>query len=506
MDADFFVDIHCHPSVKAYARSFAINPGKQSAKTNHPSSIWRTDNPSTFDKIKNYVVSLTNFIQSDATNLLRGRVAVSCLSFYPQEKGFFVNKAGTGLFSDTLTKLASEFGQERIDVVQKNKSYWDDLKMETAFVLQQENTRVNVDGKEVTYVVARSYDEIEMYARNAELGSSVIVFIPTIEGGHIFDQVMDSTVPFNTHPKGVADNKMPMLLQRVKELREGTGGVLRPAFITFAHHFWNGLCGQARSLGNIIKCVIDQNNGLGIGLTEAGKEVLRTLLRDHANADGMPVPIVPIDIKHMSRRSRVEYFAFLDEEFPGKSIPIIASHAGVTGLPGPGFSPTTPAAQEGLFMIDDINLYDDEILRIESTGGVLGIQLDERRIASIQVLRQARGNIRRRDILYSWSKLVWNQVRHVAEVLDAAGQYAWGIQSLGTDFDGIIDPINGYWTSKSIDDLDDYLLKHAYNYLKAVKVPCPLVQQRNSSVSPEEVVERVMTSNALNFFSRFYRG
>jgi hypothetical protein len=145
-------------------------------------------------------------------------------------------------------------------------------------------------------------------------------------------------------------------------------------------------------------------------------------------------------------------------------------------------------------------------LRIESSGGVFGIQLDERRIASIQVLRQARGNIRRRDILYSWSKLVWNQIRHVAEVLDANGRYAWGIQSLGTDFDGIIDPINGYWTSKSLDDLDDYLLKHAFNYLKEVKVNCPLTQERNLTVSAEEVVERVMTSNALNFLSRFYRG
>lgn len=506
MESDFFVDIHCHPSIKAYARSFANKPGKQSAKTNDPSSLWRTDAPSLFDKIKNYVVSLTNFIQSDATNLFRGRVAVTCLSFYPQEKGFFVNKLGTGLLSDTLTKLASEFGQERIDAIQKNKSYWDDLKMETAFVLQQENTVVSVDGHDVTYVIARSYDDIEMYNRTAELGVSVIIFVPTIEGGHIFDQLMDSTVPFNTFPKGVADNKIPMLLQRATELRESAGGLLRPAFLTLAHHFWNGLCGQARSLGNIIKCVVDQNNGLGTGLTEAGKEVLRVLLKDHADANGNPVPIVPIDIKHMSRRSRIEYFAFLDEEFPTKTIPILASHAGVTGLPGPGFAPATPAAQEGLFMIDDINFYDDEILRIEASGGVFGIQLDERRIASKQVLRQARGNISKRDILFSWSKLVWNQVRHVAEVLDSAGQYAWGIQSLGTDFDGIIDPINGYWTSKQIDDLDDYLLKHAYNYLKGIKVPCPLVQPRNNTISPEEVVERVMTSNALNFLSRFYRG
>lgn len=240
MESDFFVDLHCHPSIKAYARSYRTNPGKQSTKPSHPSSLWHTDSPSLFDKVKNYVASLTNFIQSDATSLLRGRVAVVCLSFYPQEKNLFVNKAGTGLLSDMLTMLASEFGQERIDAIQKLKSYWEDIKTETAFLLQQENTKVIVDGKEVTYVVARSYDDIEMYSRTAELGDTIIVFVPTIEGGHIFDQVMDGTVPFNTHPKGVADNKVDMLYQRVKELREGVNGYLRPAFLTFAHHFWNG--------------------------------------------------------------------------------------------------------------------------------------------------------------------------------------------------------------------------------------------------------------------------
>ena len=49
------------------------------------------------------------------------------------------------------------------------------------------------------------------------------------------------------------------------------------------------------------------------------------------------------------------------------------------------------------------------------------------------------------------------------------GSLPWGIQSLGTDFDGIIDPIDGYWTAEQIDYLDDYLLMHAYNYVKEIK-------------------------------------
>jgi len=505
MNSHFFVDIHCHPSMKAYARSFRGNPGMQSNSPKDRSSIWHRDAPSLFDKIKNYVASLTDFIQSDGISLLRGRVCVVCLSFYPQEKGFFINKAGTGIISDALTKLATEFGQERIDYVQQLTSYWEDLQKEMTFLRQGENQLINIDGKKVRYSIAKSYADIEMADRNGELGETRILFVPTIEGAHIFDQAMNCYDPWNTYPDGVPDSKLEVSISRIKDLRLGKNGLIRPAFITFAHHFWNGLCGHSRSLGGMVKCIIDQENGMDVvGITNAGRKVVHALLDDQIDENGTPVPPIIIDIKHMSRLSREDYFTILKKEFPDRQITVIASHAGVTGLSKPGGENVTKAAQQGLYMTDSINFYDDEILKIEETKGLFGIQLDERRIASKQTLRDARGNINRRDILYAWSKLVWNQVRHIAELLDMNGRYSWGIQCLGTDFDGIIDPINGYWTSKEIDNLDDYLLKHAYNYLKEIKEPCPLVNDMNKSISPEEIVERVMTSNALNVLSRIY--
>ncbi len=504
MSSHFFVDIHCHPAIKAYARSFRKEPGVHSADPKSPSSIWYRDPPSTFDKVKNYIASLTNFIQSDATSLIKGRVSVVCLSFYPQEKGFFVNKVGTGLISDALTTLASEFGRERIDHLQSMTSYWEDLKIEMKFLKQQENKEIIIDGKSVSYTIADSYAAIEMAERNGELGETKILFVPTIEGAHVFDQVMDCNVPSNTFPDGISSEKLAITLQRVRELRAGEDGLIRPAFITFAHHFWNGLCGQVRTMSGFVKCIIDQENGLGEGFKNAGLEVARALLRREFDDNGRLLPSIMIDIKHMSRRSREDYFNLLAAEFSDRSIPVIVSHGGVTGLSRPGGSKVTLAAQEGLYMEDEVNFFDDEIIKIEETGGIFGIQLDERRIGSKQALRKAKGNISRRDILYAWSKLVWNQVRHIAELLDQHNRFAWGIQCLGTDFDGIIDPINGYWTSDHLDDLDDYLLKHVFDYLKEIKGPCPLQQESNRRVSAEEVVDRVMTSNALNLLSKIY--
>lgn len=500
MKSHFFVDIHCHSSMKPYARSFSKTPGLQSRNPRHKHSIWFHDAPSVFDKIKNYIASITNFVQSDGTSLIRGRVAVVCLSFYPQEKPFFVNKLGKGIVSDTLSKIATEFGQERIDNIQNLKSYWEDLKLEMKFIKQDIDHEVTIDDHKLSYMITNSYADIEFAERNNSLGESKIIFIPTIEGGHVFDQVMNPNEVWNKYPDGVSPKELKRLISRIKDLRSEKDGMIRPVFITLAHHFWNGLCGHSRSLGGLVKCVVDQENGLGEGITNAGKQAITAMLEEIKDEEGHILPTIYIDIKHMSRASRLAFFELL-KDFEGQNIPIIASHGGVTGLTKPGGINQTSAAQQGLFMSDDINFYDDEIVEIGLSNGLFGIQLDERRIASKSVLREARGNIKRRDILYSWSQLVWNQIRHIAEVLDAHGQFAWGIQALGTDFDGIIDPINGYWTSQELNKLDDYLLMHIYNYIKEIKEPCPLTQQRNKNVSPENIVDRVMTSNALNVLS-----
>ncbi|RZK26307.1 MAG: peptidase M19 [Flavobacterium sp.] len=500
MKSNFFVDIHCHPSIKSFARSFINERHTQNPDPKSKSSIWYRDAPSLFDKGKNFVAGLTNFIQSDATSLIKGRVSVVCLSFYPQEKGFFENKLGSGLLSDTLTKLATEFGQPRIDHIQEMESYWEDLKEEMLFVKQGVGNKVNVDGVDVQYQIANTYQDIENADRNGTLGESIIIFVPTIEGGHVFDQMMDQTRPWNSLEGEISADRLELTLDRIGQLREGKEGLLRPVFITLTHHFWNGICGQAKSLGGLVKCAIDQSNGLQSGMTSAGKKIIHALLDERRSEEGNEIRPILIDIKHMNRKSRLEYFDLL-KTYTGRRIPIIVSHGGVTGLSAPGGSNKTSVAQEGVFITDDINFYDDEILEVESSGGIFGIQLDERRIGSKSALREARGHLLRRKILFSWAGLVWNQIRHMAELLDLNGRFAWGIQSLGTDFDGIIDPINGYWTAKELDNLDDFLLMHAFNYLKEVKNPSTLKQQRNRSISAEEVVERVMTSNALNFLS-----
>jgi hypothetical protein len=221
-----------------------------------------------------------------------------------------------------------------------------------------------------------------------------------------------------------------------------------------------------------------------------GWKLLRLLLD---NSTGRRVLI---DLKHLNVRSRNEYYRFLEEEHPGEIIPLIFSHGAVNG-----FRSATEKVEDDLFNFGkfqpaDINIFDDEIVRIADSGGLFGIQFDERRLASETELKKNGHNFNRRKMLFYQSKLIWNQIQHIAEVLDRHNQFAWGIQCVGTDNDGMVNPLNGFWTSEDMPLFDSYLEKHAYNFLSSV-------QSNNlkdfNKLSASEIVERFMYGNAHHF-------
>jgi hypothetical protein len=185
----------------------------------------------------------------------------------------------------------------------------------------------------------------------------------------------------------------------------------------------------------------------------------------------------------------------LDSDYASENIPIVVSHGAVNGYKNAHGSTTFPGSPD-LFYKRDINFYDDELLRIARSNGLFGIQIDERRIASNVMLWSLSGKFRNKELLFHFSKLVWNQIEHVAKVLDNSGFPAWDTVCLGSDYDGIVNPIPGYWTQEDIQHLDDNLLIHANNFLKKY----PLSQK----AEPEEVIFKFKCGNALQFLKRNY--
>lgn len=473
-----FIDLHIHPAIKPLGKSFSRRLGINNPNKNRHDSIWYYDPPIVFDKILNITASFTKFRQSDFTTLAKGGAQIVFVSMCGMEKGFVMTKVGTKLPGDVMGNLVTGVGKERINHVQGMTDYFTDLEMEYNFYKQMDGQQVKIDGRWYQYKIVSNFNEI---GENHDLPVKTIYVILSIEGGHVFNCGLQMM--------GRIANQAEVLLNvdRVKQWDK------RLFFMGLTHHFDNELVGHAQSLSGVVSNNCDQTVRMNEGFSDLGWKVLRKLLD---NTDGKRVLI---DLKHMSVKARNEYYQFLESEYPNETIPLLVSHGAVTGLRSHTELVEDDFVNSGKFQKNDINFYDDEIIRIGKSGGLFGIQLDERRLGSKQEVLNSGLNINRREMLFRKSKLVWTQIQHIAEVLDRNNQFAWEIQCIGSDNDGMVNPLNGYWTAEEMPMLDSYLEKHAYNFLTSEHA---VGFKAFNKLSANNVVERFMRGNAFEFLKR----
>lgn len=470
-----FIDLHLHPAIKPLGKSFNRRPGLNNSNKNRPDSIWNYDPPTILDKITNMATTLTKFRQADFTSLAKGGAQVVFASLCGLEKGFVMSKLGTGLPADLINDLVVGMGKKRINHVQALTDYFADLELEYSFYEQLDGHTFNVDGRQCRYKLVSNFQEIEVHDDDP-VHTIYVVF--TIEGGHVFNCGLQMM--------GRKANASEVLANVDKVKQWST----RLFFMGLTHHFDNELVGHAKSLSGLVEKICDQKTGLNEGFTELGWKVLRKLL-DNTNGRR-----VLIDLKHMSVKARQQYYHFLETEHVGEKIPLIASHGAVTGLKSAIDPVEENFSNSGKFQTNDINFYNDEIIRIGRSGGLFGIQFDERRLGDKQEVKESGKNLSRRKMLFKKSKLIWNQVQHIAEVLDRNGQFAWGTACIGSDNDGMVNPLNGFWTAEEFPMLDSYLEKHAYNYITS---PEAKKLQPQNRLTADEIVERFMHGNAWEF-------
>ena len=475
------IDIHCHSTFKPFGHSFRFDPnGINSTNRGRKNSIWHHDPPKGLDLVVEKASGVSKFRQTDFTNLMLGDVSVVILSLYPLEMGFVKNKLGKNIVVDALVNFVNSISKPFIDHAQARKGYFADLQLEYEFLKKLDNRVMSIDGRKAKYKLIKSLDEIE---ENEEPGVYTIFVLVSIEGGHVFE----CGIP----------GKKAVKAEVLKNITTVKNWDYAPLFVSPAHHFYSELCGHAESITvDVVDWVTNQEHEMNTGFTDLGREAVKLLLdKEKGNR-------IYIDIKHMSSKSRKEYYAMLDGEYQNENIPIVVSHGAVNGWES--FDNPKSKNNQHLkrkVLAADINIFDEELVRIEESNGIFGIQVDERRIASKSELKASNllfGSIRKRK--RKKSKLVWNQIQYIAELLDKKGLPAWDIQSIGSDFDGGVNVVNHFWTSKEFPELSNYLEYHATKFMN----------QRGRSfkefnqLDPEEIVDKFMGGNA-EAFLRFVR-
>jgi microsomal dipeptidase-like Zn-dependent dipeptidase len=501
----FSIDLHCHPNYKPFARAFVRHeqpPTGQSAHPSHPSSLWHYAPPGIAGRALNHKLGLTKFSQANLTAALYGGVMVMVVGLGATEKYFFRPKGSATLIADLVIDFAAGFRMPRINRLQAIQDYWPDFLAETEFLWEQQNHPVKIDGHWYTYRWAQGFaDLLEARQSNEMEGAGsrashpmIICLIPSVEGLHILGTGTEQPVD------------EALVLQRTLALKQMPQA---PWFVTFSHHFYNHLCGHARSLRNPIARLVNQEEGLGTGITPLGRQVLELL------ADEQLGRRIFIDIKHMSAAGRREWLQWLKDQ-TAQQMPVIISHGVANGLPHHGATESrypelgnrfiqpleTPVGGAASALDhNEINFYDDEILAMAASDGIMGLQLDERRIANDQTLQSTPNPVWRHKAMHYRSALLWQQIQYIGELLDDHGLYAWGHLAIGSDYDGLVDPLNSFWTVEQYHELAAYLERHAYNYF---------TQQghrlRNSfnRIGANLLIRNIFCDNAWRFFQRWF--
>jgi microsomal dipeptidase-like Zn-dependent dipeptidase len=491
--ADFFIDLHCHPSLRPYGKSFSTDvPGQNTTNKQSKNSVWHYDPPTALDRLAQRIAGLTKYSQSDFTTLSYGNVRCVCASLYSIEKGLVkFNVLETGEVADFLANLVSSAGKARIDFLQANKDYFTDVENEYKFLLQLNNKEINFSDGKRKYVMVKNFMELQqaVATNEANTGVETIYVIITMEGMHHLN----------------AGTGEPASEQEVlKNVQRFKNWEYKPFFVTFAHHFYNELCGHAESLSDFIQDVLtNQEPGMNTGFTPLGWKALKALIDD---SDGKRIHI---DIKHMSTLSRKQYIDFLKsehaEDYAMKKIPLIISHGACNGkISASNPNPTRGLETTASRMYDeDINFYDEELIELAKSGGIIGLQLDERRIASKRYKKSLRllfASATQR--MHSNSKMLWNNIQHIVQLLDQNDIFAWDYIAIGSDFDGVIDPINMFWSQEQTDDLTQYIERHAFNFFNDPQIT---LKNKFNKIEPAEVVERIFHFNAYEFMRKYFK-
>ncbi len=258
---------------------------------------------------------------------------------------------------------------------------------------------------------------------------------------------------------------------------------------------------------------------VGMGITNEGKRVID---KAHTLKVNGKAANILIDIKHMSLRSRKEFYDY--RRAKGYTQPIVASHMGVTGYSIAEWQNALDIAEKGKASIPvvklkthaceagqwgkikrtfhfnpwTINLMDDDIVEVVESGGLIGVSLDVRILGFVSRFQDLT-----RDGVYEYmspeefrhffpyyhikglplesyesgleSELFPNKqeshmlvfcfnILHIVSVIKTRCDEqdvgdAWQYVSIGSDFDGLIDPLKSVRDAGKLPNLRGELKK-----------------------------------------------
>lgn len=344
-------------------------------------------------------------------SLSKSNIRKMCISLYPLERVFTQYKTGPAILGFilkntkindavelanlgpvTLRIIATLTGYE-VDQLQNLKKgtyhYYNELLAAYQFLVDNQN-KGDANQGILGFEIAKDYDHSAQIVQDGK-----IALITSIEGSNAFLEHSGGYKRlFEADKEGRTAEVLTTLTQNITDFKTKV-----PLFIlSLAHHQYNFLCGHAESFVGAAKILLKQGGRTkvegrnrkvhfyNLGLKENGRKVIQLLL-DKTIGHGR----VLIDTKHMSRQARIDFRALLKQhnsDHPDDQIPFIQTHTAANGrsLFEHGRKRTNRDELRARFKnrsefnAASINMFDEEIVDIVETEGLMGIMLDEKRL------------------------------------------------------------------------------------------------------------------------------
>jgi hypothetical protein len=461
------IDLHVHSTLKPFGNSFY--PNNDRTIFTNSSCIWYNDHRTRSDFRLESLLGIARYRQSDFRSLTDGQVKIAFVSLYPVEKEFFIiKKSALKFLENFIGEFASMFGKKRVENIRAaDFSYFRDLCADYEFLQC-------LDGKVAD---SRMYKLAADAARMPQ--DANLLIIPSFEGCH-----------------SLCDGNNPRLDSAWVNMEKNVETVKKwpspPLFVTFAHHFYNGLCTHARSLFDTAGNLLDQEYGMRDfnflpkdteePINARGKKLIRLLL---SKTNGRRILI---DIKHMSREARITYYQMLMDEYKDDKIPVLCSH--------------------GALALDDeheINLHSEDIMMIYRSNGLIGIEMDQRILGynHKRFVKFVKSIFQHNKSAFEDAAYFFRQIISIAEPfyrVNPAGD-PWRCIALGSDYDGIINPLNHYPDAVSLSRLYQNLIVHLEQYWNE-KGEIP---RNHNGLDAASVIYKIMYGNAFQFINDHYK-
>ncbi|MGV3640323.1 MAG: hypothetical protein ACO1NZ_07390, partial [Adhaeribacter sp.] len=353
-ETEIFSDIHCHTFLK-YVQNDVTDLWEPIGKPNFISRA----------------LGLVRFTAADLHKLAEGEVQVALVALTPPEQKlfFFQGKFPKGLLQKFTSFISTIPGDKVKHYQSEAYDHFHLLNQELRLIIGGQNIsreiKLSSTGRKTRcrYKLVKNFPEIEaiLAANHNNNKERVLAIVLTIESFHALGT---GHIAFNGNANKFNVSE-EVLLQRVDALKGLTGEGLSaweypPIWVTLTHAVNNDICGHAQPLTERFRSILDfsepfsegkvppkYQSCINTGLKPLGKAVVERLLGIDAVSLGRAQKgkRVLIDIKHMSTRSRQDYYDLLDAyqaSHPGENIPVVMSHAAVNGKPRldeQGFNP-----------------------------------------------------------------------------------------------------------------------------------------------------------------------